>query len=318
MASGTIRVSQTPKRRGKAPVAAKKAARMGRNGNGTGGSEGFRGYLYQVEVSVWAALDLVIAKGMASEVELEPCSHEDIEAALDETDAGKPVIRIRAGERFLVVQAKLATKTEWNHSAINRLLAHGGPGRPSAKERLRQPNIEYVLVTSAPLTGVARTLSAREFTQKMEPASMAASIAKSLPPYTAGRVKVLECFDEDRIAARLRELLVDAMNVPKPNRDACLDELRQAARSKMAGLDTRMWTRCELEDVIVRHGGFIATSPDLKRYVKPENWSAFCDMLQQEHAVVIYGYSGTGKTMTAAALWDQFHASGMGYTRVVA
>ncbi len=297
-----------------------------RKGTVAGGSAGFRGYEYQVDVSVWAALDLVLAKGMTTAIEVEPASQEDVEAWLsgvelqkqDPTDPGRMSVQAQVGDRALVVQAKFTARGEWSHTALTRLLEHGGPNRLSAKDRLRTSNLEYVLMTSGPLTGVARSLSVREFTQKLEPASMPKSLAKNLPTGAAGRVKVIESHDEDRIVSRVRELLVEAMKIPLVYRDACLADLRDVARHKMTGRTSRTWTREELSEVIARHGGCLATSPDLAQYIRPENWSQLCDKLDREHAVIIFGRSGTGKTMTAAALWDHVHETGGGHRRVVA
>jgi hypothetical protein len=295
-------------------------------GTSAGGSAGFRGYLYQAEVSVWAALDLVLAKGMASAIEVEPASHEDVEAwltgapppAVEPTDPGRTSLRAQVGDRALVIQAKFTETGDWSHTALARLLDHGGPERLSAKDRLQTPNLDYLLITSGPLTGVARGLSVREFTQKLEPSSMAASLVKLLPAGAAGRVKVIEAHDEGRITLRLRELLVEAMKVPLANREACLAELRDVARAKMTGREKRTWTRDEMAEVIERHAGYLATSPDITQYIRPENWSQLCDKLDREHAVIIYGRSGTGKTMTAAALWDHLHNAGQGHQRIVA
>lgn len=45
------------------------------------GNPGYAGYEYQVEVTVWVALDLLLAKGATNEVVVEPRSDEDLEAA---------------------------------------------------------------------------------------------------------------------------------------------------------------------------------------------------------------------------------------------
>lgn len=90
-------------------------------GAATGGSgaPALEGYLYQVEVSVWTALDLVLAKKLANAVELEPCSQEDIEAHLPETDPGK-VVSGQESWTFPPLMARLARKPR------NRLCPCGG------------------------------------------------------------------------------------------------------------------------------------------------------------------------------------------------
>src|SRR4051812_24494709 len=87
---------------------AKKAAgdERPRNSRPGSGAQALAGYEYQVDVSVWAALDLVLAKKLAGNVELEPTSQEDIEASLAATDPGTVAVGLAMIHRKLVIQAK--------------------------------------------------------------------------------------------------------------------------------------------------------------------------------------------------------------------
>lgn len=51
------------------------------------GNPGFSGYEYQIEVTVWVALDLMLAKGATDEIEIEPRSEEDLQAAVPDPAA---------------------------------------------------------------------------------------------------------------------------------------------------------------------------------------------------------------------------------------
>jgi hypothetical protein len=57
--------------------------------NASGGGPSLEGYFYQVDVSVWAALDLLLAKKLAQQLVLEPASKEDLEATLAENEPGR-------------------------------------------------------------------------------------------------------------------------------------------------------------------------------------------------------------------------------------
>lgn len=98
------------------------------------GAPAFEGYLYQVDVSVWTALDLILAKKLAAAVELEPCSQEDIEAQLSENGPGRVTLGAATSQRLLVIQAKLRSGESWKVNAIAALLKHGGPNRVSVPE----------------------------------------------------------------------------------------------------------------------------------------------------------------------------------------
>lgn len=63
-----------------------------------GGSGGYSiaGYEYQIDVSIWLALDLVLANRLAQELVLEPASEEDIEANLTEAE---PIFELQLDRR---------------------------------------------------------------------------------------------------------------------------------------------------------------------------------------------------------------------------
>jgi hypothetical protein len=46
--------------------------------NASGGGTSLKGYLYQLDISIWAALDLLLAKKLAQQLVLEPASKEDL------------------------------------------------------------------------------------------------------------------------------------------------------------------------------------------------------------------------------------------------
>jgi hypothetical protein len=274
------------------------------------------GYEYQVDVSVWAALDLVLAKKLVSNVELEPTSQEDIEASLAATDPGTVAVGIATPHRKLVIQAKQRSTAAWNLKSIAALLKHGGTSRVSAKDRLQDPRVHYLLVTSAPLTGVASGLRIRQFGQTGDANGMPASLKRELHPGSEGRVAVLANEEGDRIEQRIKDLLMDAFRVPHSKWKSCLNTLRQEARSKMTGRSARTWELAELETTVRAFDGYFATSPELDKYVRPTNWQILCDKLESEHAVVIAGRSGTGKTMAAAALWSHIRSKIPGIERI--
>jgi hypothetical protein len=82
---------------------------------GAGGSGGhaIAGYEYQIDVSVWLALDLVLANRLANELVLEPASEEDIEADLAENELGRLTSTAALNGYRLVVQAKLRSGDAW-------------------------------------------------------------------------------------------------------------------------------------------------------------------------------------------------------------
>lgn len=104
--------------------------------NSSSGATSLAGYLYQLDVSVWAALDLVLAKKLASQIVLEPVGEEDLEADLTDDDPGSIASGVDLPSYRLVIQAKLRNTGPWAAAEIVALLKHGKERMPAA-ERLR-------------------------------------------------------------------------------------------------------------------------------------------------------------------------------------
>jgi hypothetical protein len=160
---------------------------------GSGGAS-IAGYEYQIDVSVWLALDLVLANRLTQELILEPASEEDIEADLAESTAALDGYR-------LIVQAKLRSGDAWTVAGVKALLEHG-KARDSAAKRLKDPKPRYLLVTTAGLNGGAKGLRVRRPGNWPRAADMPSKIKRALSTGSAGRVAIVGNEDEERIAAQ--------------------------------------------------------------------------------------------------------------------
>ena len=117
------------------------------------GSAAVAGYEYQIGVSIWLALDLILASKLTQEIVLEPASQEDLEAEIEDYAPGRVTSSTAIDGYTLVVQAKYRSGDAWTVRGIKRLLMHGGTDRQSAASRLSASNIRYLLVTNAGLNG---------------------------------------------------------------------------------------------------------------------------------------------------------------------
>ena len=77
------------------------------------GGRAIAGYDYQIDVSVWLALDLILANKFTQEIVLEPVSEEDIESEIEESEPGIVTSTASLDGYTLVVQAKLRTGDAW-------------------------------------------------------------------------------------------------------------------------------------------------------------------------------------------------------------
>jgi hypothetical protein len=131
-----------------------------------GGGASLDGYFYQVDVSIRAALDLLLAKKLAQQLVLEPASKEDLEATLTHDEPGRLAAKVDINaSTLLVVQAKLRNTGPWKVAELTSLLRHGAD-RPPAAKRLDDPRVTYLLVTSADVDGFARPLRLSGFGER--------------------------------------------------------------------------------------------------------------------------------------------------------
>ena len=281
-----------------------------------GGAGGYSiaGYEYQIDVSVWLALDLVLASRLTQHLVLEPASEEDVEADLEEFEPGRITTAATFDGYRLIVQAKLRTGDAWTVPGVKRLLEHGEV-RASAAERLKDPRARYLLVTSAGLNGGAANLRVRH-AGIWPTAAIPSTIAGILPRDASGRVAIIGNEDPERLGTDIKELLRESFRVPNARLEECRKAFREEARARIAGAGGGRWTREELERLIRKHEGYIASSPELDNYVKPTNWDEILGDLRKRHAVLLIGQSGTGKTMATRKIYDELKASIPGLTRV--
>jgi len=295
-------------------VVSKKSGVLEATGAGSG-SHSIAGYEYQIDVSVWLALDLVLANGFTQELVLEPASEEDIEADLAHDEPGRVVSVAKLDEYRLIVQAKLRSGDAWTVANLKALLQHG-TRRPSAASRLVDPQNRYLLITSAGLNGRTRGLHVRRAGVWPKAKDMSSTIKGAMPDGSAGRVAVIGNQDAERLGTDITTLLTESFRVPRARLDECRRKLREEARIRIGGAGGGRWTRMQLEQVIRTHDGYLASFPELEHYVHPTNWGELKAAMKVRNAALIIGQSGTGKTMATLKLYDELRVEIPGLTRV--
>lgn len=267
----------------------------------SGGNPSLDGYDYQLDVSVWTALELLLARRIARQFVLEPATQEDLEADLENAPSALTE-EAKLEDYRLVIQCKLTRGGPWKHGALSALLEHG-TRRASAQARLVDPNIRYLLVSNADLDGVARKLQVEDLGEWPAAADMPPEMAaRLLPTQAAGRIAVLGALDTEKLDARTERLLTGRFHVPWPRITDCRNALRQQARDRMRGGAGGVWTREQIEASVRDFGGYAGDSEVLEGFVPPTNWNELRAALHTRHAIIIAGPSGTGKTRAARAL----------------
>ena len=266
----------------------------------TGAQASLDGYWYQLKVSVLFALDLLANKQQADQITLEPANEEDLETELkDEPGALTQGLTIKT--RKLVVQCKSRNTGPWTIGGIKSLLVHRTQRAPP-KDLLKNPDVSYLLVTSADLSGVARELLVNSPTQWQRLGSMPPSLSKALPQGASGRVAVWPNLDQERIDHRINNLLIERFRVPHSKMKTCIKQLEEGTLQRMRGTWAGVWKRQDVVEIIEALGGYDGTAKDLAKFVPPANWDELLAQLKSKNAIVLTGPSGTGKTTTAKAL----------------
>ncbi|GEP53952.1 HEAT repeat domain-containing protein [Reyranella soli] len=278
------------------------------------GNPGYAGYEYQISVTVWVALDLMLAKELTNEVVIEPPSDEDLEAAV--RDPTTALLGLEAkGERFaLVLQAKTRISAPWSAAAFADVLLGPTTAQDDGSRRRSRPldmleadpQRRYIFVTNEASAEALRAYEGEHLLDFPE--------VEELPPHVrqnynrgaqasmAPRTLLLTKVTEEVLSSRIVALLEQYGHVPRPTHDTCVHELREEVRSRIKGARYGRWSREELLETLVRNGGSVAPTRDMDHYVRPSSFDKIKDHLDRTHAVVIGGPSGTGKTLTADIL----------------
>ncbi len=278
------------------------------------GNPGFAGYEYQIEVTVWVALDLMLAKGATDEIEIEPRSEEDLQAAVTDPAGASLGLAADGAQLHLNLQVKTRSGSPWPATAVADVLlgtdadatTHGARrARPLAMLGA-DPQGRYIFVTNE---ASAEALRPHEGTHLFDFPEV-----DELPPHArtghdaaaqaslAPRIVLLTGVTREVLGGRIGGLLTQHGHVPISKHEECSRDLRDAVRQRIAGAHQGRWRRAEVLDVLVRHGGSLAPTRDMDHYVRPKSFGAIRDQLETAHAVVIAGPSGTGKTLTADIL----------------
>lgn len=273
-------------------------------GSSRGATAAQAGYEYQLNVSVFAALRMLLITKSATRVTLEPANEEDLEVDLKPNRPGRvePRANLASGYK-LVVQVKCRSGEPWSIMDVDALLEHGVERMP-AKHHLDDPDTHYLLVTDADAKGVARNLLVADFEEASDPAGFPALLKRTLTKSPEGRVAIWGGLTRRQIELETKYILSDLLRVPQSRQLDCSKKLREEAQRRMRGLNPGVWTRDDLLGMIRAHGGYLASAAELADFIPPANFNDMAALFKKKNAIVISGPSGTGKTLAAIALCD--------------
>lgn len=276
----------------------------------SGGTGGYRGYEYQVLVTVWLALKLMLETRMCEAIEVEPASNEDIQAKLDvPPDSANGLLGFVANGIELDVQVK-SRVSQWTESEFTKVIT-GEPAKgPKAKrpaaakrdrafDRLRAAKtLRYLLVTNAQLHPSLRSFQVRN------PGDSSAAnrlpTKRQSPDVTtlASRIGVLPQQTKEHLQLQISELLRRHGHVQPSRIDECVTKLHDAVRYRLLKEVTGLWRREELEATLREYGGLPHRPREL---IEPANMAEIRGRLAAGR-LLLSGPPGTGKTFVAEHL----------------
>jgi hypothetical protein len=281
---------------------------MSLNGSIRGAAAAQLGFDYQLDVSILAALQLLLISKATTRLVLEPANEEDLEADLAPDVPGRmQSSAMIAGAYKLVVQVKRSTGEPWSIDDFKKLLQHGSDnpgGRRKALHHLNDLDTRYLLVTTASVKGVARGLLVNGFEEAADKGEFPGSLRDTLKTSPEGRVGIWGGLTEKQLDSDLRDLMSDLLHVPRPEQANLLAKLRSEAKLRTRGASPGIWTRDDLLATIRNHGGFLSSLASLEHFAPPTNFDEMVGRLKSKGAIVIRGPSGTGKTQAALKLCE--------------
>ncbi|WP_163233879.1 hypothetical protein [Caulobacter rhizosphaerae] len=260
------------------------------------------GFEYQLDVSVFFALRLLLITKAASRITLEPDNDEDLEAELDQSRV-EPHAELDGADR-LIVQVKLRETDAWSVAAFKTLL-QSRPRRLAAEDHLKDPGVRFLLVTTAAVNEGLSNLKVGDLEERPQATPLPATLAEILPTSALGRIAIYAGLSERQLHLEVGDTLQRLLHVPAAQLEACRTRLREDARRRMRGRAAGAWTREELVDTIKQFGGMLASAPNLDAFVPPSNFPQMRAALEAHGAVVITGPSGSGKTWAAMKLCEE-------------
>jgi hypothetical protein len=262
-----------------------------------------RGFDYQRDVSVLAALQLLLISHVTDALTLEPENDEDMEAnlALSEPGSIMPIAQVFSGQK-LVMQVKLDNGDPWSLTDVKRILTHGKRRKP-ARDLLADTSVRYLLVTNAGCAGGTKKIEVEGFLEQPDTTDFPASLRSTLPHAPEGRVAIWGTLTESLLKLEI-DRAFSLLKIPLDRQDDCLQDLRSEAKRRSLGYYGGVWLGTDLQTSIGQFGGSWSAVGDLELFVAPSNFPKLLDLLEKKNAVILAGPSGIGKTWSALALCD--------------
>jgi len=260
------------------------------------------GFEYQILATVWIGLHITTT-GKADAITVEPPeSQEDVEL-----DLNVPVEDAESGVRIeqIEIQIKYRSAPVWKSKEFGALLnpkTKKGKKGPSPRVRpleylQTEKTRQYILLTNASTEPTLEVFHIKDIGNPS--AANRIPSGKKNQPDLAPRIGVLTNRTEEILIDKIEKILQRKCHVPGVKLDSCLQALMSDVRERLKGKVAGRFSKTEIFNRIREHGGKFEQP---REPAQPKNYANFTDLLTKQHALIIIGPPGTGKTTLADAL----------------
>jgi DNA polymerase III delta prime subunit len=275
------------------------------------GTAPYQGYEYQIYVTVWLALKLIIESQHSNSIFIEPLTGEDVSVNLsDATDLASSNIGFSLGGMHLEVQIKRKTTGAWSVSEVAKMV-RGEDLDPYSSAKRKWPIVSlversdyrYVLITNTTVMKSLRPYILEDMLELSNAQSLLPSFSKGMSlqqsDLIAQRIGILEHQDMTVLNYKIRELLHSKAYVPQGHITECFKELVSQVRERLLGIHSQEWSRNEIEAVIRNYEGLPNKPEQVVNFIPPSSYPDMIQALEQKNALLLSGPPGVGKTIAA-------------------
>ncbi|KUP21939.1 HEAT repeat domain-containing protein [Paenibacillus sp. DMB5] len=275
------------------------------------GTAPYQGYEYQIYVTVWLALKLIIESQHSNSIFIEPLTGEDVSVNLsDDTDLTSSNIGFSLGGMHLEIQIKRKTTGAWSVSEVAKMVRGEDLDPYSSAKRMwpivslvERSDYRYVLITNTTVTQSLRPYILEDILEVSNAHSLLSSFSKGVSlqrsDLIAQRIGILEHQDMTVLNYKIRELLHSKAYVPQGHITECFTELVSQVRERLLGIHSQEWSRNEIETVIRNYGGLPNKPEQVMNFIPPSSYPDMIQALEQKNALLLSGPPGVGKTIAA-------------------
>lgn len=292
------------------------------------GMPSYKGYEYQIYVTLRTALFLIFKEKNCNEIIIEPATEEDIAANLD-VDSGKSIttLQLPLTKKPLQIQVKLRGGGPLDVSEFvsiisnNEIVAQShGPAPRKRPIQLLNEDMElmYLLITTSEANKslkpfVIESIGNFSFADTKNTPTSIKALQGALQDDLLKRIGILEQQVPKLVVFEIKEYLSQYCHVPITKHDECITELVACVRDRLLGLRNKKWTESEIREVIYKYSGFPLVNKTMSSYVEPSNYLQIKEQLKKQNKLLITGTPGVGKTLTADMIEYEYSISSTPY-----